>query len=118
LRPGPDKPKLIQLSTRSEAEEWHVKAISMLAINTIRVLAMDAGAPLAWHLRRAIGGSELAVAFATGMCTQPNLGASASAISATPLADFGVVLITSAEPPRRLWLPHSYEFLEHRTLLR
>lgn len=68
--------------------------------------------------RRAIGGSELAVAFATGMCTQPNLGASASAISATPLADFGVVLITSAEPPRRLWLPHSYEFLEHRTLLR
>jgi hypothetical protein len=30
--------------------------------------------------RRAIGGSELAVAFATGMCTQPNLGASASAI--------------------------------------
>ena len=64
--------------------------------------------------RRAIGGSELAVAFATGMCTQPNLGASASAISATPLADFGVVLITSAEPPRRLWLPHSYEFLEHR----
>jgi hypothetical protein len=45
---------------------------------------------------RAIGGSELAVAFATGMCTQPNLGASASAISATPLADFGVVLITSA----------------------
>ena len=65
--------------------------------------------------RRAIGGSELAVAFATGMCTQPNFGASASAISATPLADFGVVLITSAEPPRRLWLPHSYEFLEHRT---
>jgi hypothetical protein len=50
LRPGPDKPKLIQLSTRSEAEEWHVKAISMLAINTIRVLAIDAGAPLAWHL--------------------------------------------------------------------
>ena len=55
--------------------------------------------------RRAIGGSELAVAFATGMCTQPNLGASASAISATPLADFGVVLITSAEPPRRLGCP-------------
>jgi hypothetical protein len=78
-----------------------------LALNTIRVLAIDAGAPLAWHL----GESH----FATGMCTQPNLGASASAISATPLADFGVVLITSAEPPRRLWLPHSYEFLEHRT---
>jgi hypothetical protein len=52
--------------------------------------------------RRATGGSELAVAFATGMCTPPNL---ASAISATPLADFGIILITSAEPPRRLWLP-------------
>ena len=50
LRPGPDKPKLIQLSTRSEAEKWHVKAISMLAINTVRVLAIDAGAPLACHL--------------------------------------------------------------------
>jgi hypothetical protein len=63
LRPGPDKPKLIQLSTRSEAEEWHVKAISMLAINTIRVLAIDAGVPLAWHLgdvnRRVRTGSRI-----------------------------------------------------------
>jgi hypothetical protein len=68
---------------------------------------------LAWHLGAAhIGGTELAVAFAIGIYTQPNLSALASAISAAPPTDFGIVLTTSAAPPRPLRLPHGYEFLE------
>ena len=74
---------------------------------------------LAWHLGDAhIGGTELAVVFAIGMCTQSNLGALASAISAAPPADFGVVLTTSAAPPRPLRLPHGYEFLEIHEIAR
>ncbi len=68
---------------------------------------------LAWHLGDAhIGGAEMAIVFAMGMCRQPNLGALASALSAVASADFGVVLTTSAAPPRPLRLPHGYELLE------
>jgi hypothetical protein len=74
---------------------------------------------LAWHLGDAhMGGTELAVVFAIGMCRQSNLGALASAISAAPPADFGIVLTTSAAPPRRLKLPHGYQFLDLRDIAR
>lgn len=64
------------------------------------------------------GGTELAVVFAIGICCQPNLSALASAITAAPTAGFGVVLTTSAAPPRPLRLPHGYEFLELREIAR
>jgi hypothetical protein len=74
---------------------------------------------LAWHLGDAhIGGTELAVLFAIAMCKQSNLGALASAISAAPPADFGIVLTTSASPPRPLRLPHGYQFLDLREIAR
>src|SRR5205807_5957855 len=65
-----------------------------------------------------IGGTELTVVFAIGVCTQRNLNALAIALSAAPSADFGIVLTTSAAPPRRLRLPRGYQFLGLREIAR
>jgi hypothetical protein len=74
---------------------------------------------LAWHLGDArIGGTELTVVFAVGMCTQQNLDALAVAVSTVPPGKFGVVLTTSGAPPRRLKLPHGYEFISFREIAR
>ena len=95
--------------------DWLVTALPITPPVRRRVLVPA----LAWHLGDAhIGGTELAVVFAIGMCRQSNLGALASAISAAPPTDFGVVLTTSAAPPRPLRLPRGYEFLELREIAR
>jgi hypothetical protein len=74
---------------------------------------------LAWHLGDArIGGTDLTVVFAIGVCTQRNLDALAIAVSTVPPAKFGVVLTTSGAPPRRLRLPHGYQFLDLREIAR
>jgi hypothetical protein len=95
--------------------EWLVTALPITPPVRRRVLVPA----LAWRLGDVhIGGTELAVVYAIGINTQPNLSALASAISATPPADFGIVLTTSAAPPRLLRLPHGYEFLELREIAR
>ena len=53
-----------------------------------------------------------------GMCRQSNLDALAIAVSTVPPAKFGVVLTTSGAPPRRLRLPHGYQFLDLREIAR
>ena len=59
--------------------DWLVTALPITPPVRRRVLVPA----LAWHLGDAhIGGTELAVVFAIGMCRQSNLGALASAISA------------------------------------
>jgi hypothetical protein len=74
---------------------------------------------LAWHLGDAhIGGAELTVVFAIGVCTRRNLDTLALAVSTVPPAKFGVVVTTSGAPPRRLRLPHGYEFVEFREIAR
>ena len=65
-----------------------------------------------------IGGTELTIVFAIGVCTQRNLDALAIAASTVPPAKFGVVLTTSGAPPRRLKLPHGYQFLDLRDIAR
>jgi hypothetical protein len=95
--------------------DWLVAALPITPPVRRRVLVPA----LAWHLGDAhIGGTELAVVFAIGIYSQPNLSALASAISAAPPTDFGVVLTTSAAPPRPLKLPRGYEFLELREIAR
>ncbi|MGA7383477.1 MAG: hypothetical protein WBW81_01905 [Methylocella sp.] len=95
--------------------DWLVTALPITPPVRRRVLVPA----LAWHLGDAhIGGTELAVVSAIGMCRQSNLGVLASAISAAPPADFGIVLTTSGAPPRRLKLPHSYQFLDLRDIAR
>jgi hypothetical protein len=95
--------------------DWLVTALPITPPVRRRVLVPA----LAWHLGAAhIGGAELAVVFAIGMCRQSNLGALASAVSAGPPADFGIVLTTSAAPPRPLRLPHGYQFVDLRDIAR
>ncbi len=95
--------------------DWLVTALPITPPVRRRVLVPA----LAWHLGDAhAGGSELAVVFAIGMCRQSNLSALASALSAAPPADFGIVLTTSGSPPWPLKLPHGYEFLELREIAR
>lgn len=95
--------------------DWLVTALPITPPVRRRVLVPA----LAWHLGDAhIGGTELAIVFAIGMCRQSNLGTLASAISAAPPTNFGIVLTTSAAPPRPLRLPHGYEFLELREVAR
>jgi hypothetical protein len=95
--------------------DWFVTALPITPPVRRRVLVPA----LAWHLGDAhIGGTELAVVFAIGMCRQSNLGALASAVSAAPPADFGIVLTTSAAPPRPLRLPHGYQFVDLRDIAR
>jgi hypothetical protein len=95
--------------------DWLVTALPITPPVRRRVLVPA----LAWHLGDAhIGGTELAVVFAIGMCRQSNLGALANAISAAPPADFGIVLTTSVAPPRPLRLAHGYQFLDLREIVR
>ena len=95
--------------------DWLVTALPITPPVRCRVLVPT----LAWHLGDAhIGGTELAVLFAVRMCTQPNLSTLATALSAAPPVDFGVVLTTSAAPARSLKLPRGYEFLELREVAR
>jgi hypothetical protein len=93
--------------------DWLVTALPITPPVRRRVLVPA----LAWHLGDAhIGGTELTVVFAIGVCTQRNLGALAIAVSTVPPAKFGVVLTTSGAPPRRLRLPHGYQFLDLRDI--
>jgi hypothetical protein len=95
--------------------DWLVTALPITPPVRRRVLVPA----LAWHLGDAhIGGAELAVVFAIGVCTQRNLDALAIAVSTVPPAKFGVVLTTSGAPPRRLKLPHGYQFLDLRDVAR
>jgi hypothetical protein len=95
--------------------DWLVTALPITPPVRRRVLIPA----LAWHLGDAhIGGTELAVVFAIGVCTQRNLDALAIAVSTVPPAKFGLVLTTSGAPPRRLRLPHGYQFLDLRDIAR
>lgn len=95
--------------------DWLVAALPITPPVRRRVLVPA----LAWHLGEVhIGGAELSVVFAIGMCRQSNLGALASAISAARPTDFGVVLTSSAAPPGSLRLPRDYKFLELREFAR
>jgi len=95
--------------------DWLVTALPITPPVRRRVLVPA----LAWHLGDAhIGGIELTAVFAIGVCTQRNLDALAIAVSTVPPARFGVVLTTSGAPPRRLTLPHGYQFLDLREIAR
>ncbi len=95
--------------------DWLVTALPVTPPARTRVLVPA----LAWHLGDTrIGGTELTVVFAIGVCTQRNLDALAIAVSTVPPAKFGVVLTSSGAPPRRLRLPHDYQFLDLREIAR
>jgi hypothetical protein len=95
--------------------DWLVTALPITPPVRRRVLIPA----LAWHLGDAhIGGTELTIVFAIGVRTQRNPNALAIAVSTVPPAKFGLVLTTSAAPPRPLRLPHGYQFLDLREIAR
>jgi hypothetical protein len=72
-----------------------------------------------WYLGDAsVGETELTVVLAVGTSARRNLDAFANAIGSVPPAKLGLVLTTSAAPPRWLRLPHGYQFLEIREIAR
>ena len=95
--------------------DWLVTALPITPPVRRRVLIPA----LAWHLGDAhIGGTELTIVFAIGVYSQRNLDALAIAVSTVPPAKFGLVLTTSSAPPRRLRLPHGYQFVDLRDIAR
>jgi hypothetical protein len=73
----------------------------------------------AWHLGDAfVGETEVTVVLAIGTSARRNLDALANAIRTVPPAKLGLVLTTSAAPPRWLTLPHGYQFLDFREIAR
>jgi hypothetical protein len=73
---------------------------------------------LAWHLGDAlVGETELTIVFAAGTSARQNLDALANVIGTFFRAKFGLVLTTSAAPPRWLRL-HGYQFLDLREIAR
>ena len=95
--------------------DWLVTALPIAPPVRRRVLIPA----LAWHLGDVhLGGTELTIVFAIGVCTQRNLDALAIAVSTVPPAKFGLVRTTSGAPPRRLKLPHGYQFLDLRDIAR
>jgi hypothetical protein len=95
--------------------DWLVTALPITPPVRRRVLVPA----LAWHLGDArIGRTELTVVFAIGVCAQRNLDSLAIAVSTVPPAKFGIVLTTSGAPPRRLRLPHGYQFVDLRDIAR
>jgi len=95
--------------------DWLVTALPITPPVRRRVLIPA----LAWHLGDVhIGGTELTIVFAIGVSTQRNLDALAIAVSTVPPAKFSLVLTTSGAPPRRLKLPHGYQFLDLRDIAR
>jgi hypothetical protein len=64
-----------------------------------------------------VGGTALTVVLGIGMSVRRNLEALAAAIPAVPRTQLGLVLTTTADPPRRLALPHDYKLLDIREIV-
>jgi hypothetical protein len=72
-----------------------------------------------WYLGDAsVGETELTIVLAIGASARRNLDALANAICSVPPAKLGLVLTTSAAPPRWLRLPNGYQFLDLREIAR
>jgi hypothetical protein len=72
-----------------------------------------------WYLGDASADeTELTVVLAIGTSARRSLDTLANAIGSIPPAKLGLVLTTSAAPPRWLRLPHGYQFLEIREIAR
>jgi hypothetical protein len=93
--------------------EWSVREFPIKPPVRRRTLVPDS----VWYLGDAsVGGTELTIVLAIGTSTRRNLDSLADAIRTVPPAKIGLVLTTSAAPPRWLRMPHAYVFLELREI--
>jgi hypothetical protein len=95
--------------------DWMVAAMPLTPPVRKRELVRD----IAWYCGEAhVGGNALTVVLGTKLSKLGNLETLAAAIPAVPAAHLGLVLTTTAEPPRRLALPHRYKVLDLRQILK
>jgi hypothetical protein len=73
---------------------------------------------IAWYCGDAhVGGTELTVVLGTRLSIQRNLEKLSAAIPAVRRTLLGLVLTTTADPPRALALPHDYKLLDIREIV-
>jgi hypothetical protein len=94
--------------------DWFATALPLTPPVRKRELVRD----IAWYCGDAhVGGTALTVVLGIGMSVRRNLEALAAAIPAVPRTQLGLVLTTTADPPRRLALPHDYKLLDIREIV-
>jgi hypothetical protein len=94
--------------------DWLASAVPLTPPVRNRELVRD----IAWYCGEAhIGGNALTVVLATALSKLCNLEALANAVPAVPASQLGVVLTTTAGPPR-LALPHHYKLLDLRLIVK
>jgi len=105
-------------SLRAEPQwliDWLATALPLTPPVRKRELVRD----IAWYCGDAhAGGTALTIVFSIGMSVLRNLEAMAAAIPAVPRTQLGLVLTTTAEPPRGIALPHEYKLLDLRQIAR
>ncbi len=95
--------------------EWLATALPLTPPVRTRALVRD----IAWYCGEAhIDGNALTVVLGTALSKLCNLEALAAAIPAVPASQLGLVLTTTAGPPRRLALPHRYQLLDLRQIVK
>jgi hypothetical protein len=94
--------------------DWFATALPLTPPVRKRELVRDT----AWYCGDAhVGGTALTVVLGIGMSVRRNLEALAAAIPAVPKTQLGLVLTTTADPPRRLALPHDYKMVDIRAIV-
>jgi hypothetical protein len=105
------------LATLRAEVQWLVDRLATAVPLTPPVRKRELVRDIAWYCGDAhVGGTALTVVLGIGMSVRRNLEALAAAIPAVPRTQVGLVLTTTADPPRRLALPHDYKLLDIREI--
>jgi hypothetical protein len=106
------------LATLRTESQWLVDWLATALPLTPPVRKRELVRNIAWYCGDAhVGGTVLTVVFGTRLSKCRNLEMLAAAIPAVPRTQLGLVLTTTADPPRRLALPHDYKLLDIREIV-
>jgi hypothetical protein len=107
------------LATLRAEPQWLVDWLATALPLTPPVRKRELACGIAWYCGDAhVGGTALTVVLGTALSKLCNLEALADAIPAVPAGQLGLVLTTTAGPPRRLALPHRYKLLDLRHIVK
>jgi hypothetical protein len=95
--------------------EWFARALPLTPPVRTRALIPN----VAWYCGEAdIDGNAVTIVLGTAFSKLSNLEALANLIPAVPASQLGLVLTTTAGPPRGLALPHRYKLLDLRHVVK
>jgi hypothetical protein len=107
------------LGTLRAEPQWLVDWLATALPLTPPVRKRELVCDIAWYCGDAhVGGTALTVVLGTRLSKLCNLEALADAIPAVPASQLGLVLTTTAGPPRRLALSHRYKLLDLRHIVK